>query len=307
AGAAVGFGAAYPLTAVALRSFAPLGAAAIQSSIALVIVLALAATRVLPRPGAGARSRDGLVRLLVLGLLGGVGFITGMNVAVHLAGPAITGFVASLYAVFAALFAVPLLGERLRPATVAAFGLALVGTLLLAGFEPLDTNVAGIAFGLFAAVAFGLYLVLSRRWIASTGLDGTSITMANLIGRGPFLLVVQLLLDPAGLRPDPLLPESAVALVGLVLLPSLMSQLLIVASVKRVPARRTSASLLITPLTSAAISVAFLGDHLTPIEAAGAFLVVLGIAGASGAVGPAVGRLLGRRPDAPAPADRLTR
>jgi probable blue pigment (indigoidine) exporter len=246
-----------------------------------------------------------MARLAVLGLLGGVGFITGMNVAVHLAGPAITGFVASLYAVFAALFAVPLLGERLRPATVGAFGLALLGTLLLAGFEPLDTNVAGIAFGLLAAVSFGLYLVLSRRWIASAGLDGTSITMANLIGRGPVLFAVQLLIDPAGLFPDPASPEALLAILGLVLLPSLMSQLLIVASVRRVPARRTSASLLITPLTSAAISVVFLGDHLTPIEGVGAALVVAGIAGASGAMGMAADRMRQWRAGTPASGDGL--
>ena len=64
----------------------------------------------LPGPSAAARTSHGLRRLALLGLLGGVIFIIGMNVAVSLTGPTIAGFVATLYAVFAALFAVPRAG-----------------------------------------------------------------------------------------------------------------------------------------------------------------------------------------------------
>ena len=62
----------------------------------------------------------------------------------------------------------------------------------------------------------------------------------------------------------------------------LIAQILIVASVARVPARRTSASLLLTPLCSAIGAYVLLGDRLTPIELVGAALLLLGIAGASG-------------------------
>ena len=283
----MGFGLSYPMTAVALRSWAPLGAAAVQSTLALALITLLALLRVLPRPSLHAWTRPGLVRLSVLCLLGGVGFIAGMNIAVGLVGPTITGFVATLYAVFAALLAVPLLGERLRAGTLASFVLALVGTLMLAGFQPAAESVVGILFGLMAAVCFGSYIVLSRRWAASARLDGTSITMANLFGRGPILGVVQLLIDPAGLFPGYIEPASLVAMAGLVLLPSMMSQLLLIASVRRVPARRTSAALLLVPLTSALVSLTILGERPTPMEGIGGVLVLIGIAGASGAVGAA--------------------
>jgi drug/metabolite transporter (DMT)-like permease len=272
--------------------------AALQGTFALILVALLAWARILPRPSMAAVSRYGLLRLGVLLLLGGVGFIACMNIAVKLAGPTITGFVATLYAVFAALLAVPVLHERLRPATIGSFVLALLGTLLLAGFQPLDADATGIAFGLGAAVCFGLYMVLSRRWTATANLDGTSITMANLVGRGPVLLVVQLLIDPTGLFPGTVEPASLVALAGLVLLPSLMSQVLLIASVKRVPARRTSASLLLTPLTAAAVSAVFLHERPTPIELVGGLLVVVGIAGASGAFGALAHRLRGPRTEA---------
>ncbi len=286
------------MTAVALRTWSPLGVAAIQGTLALGLIAILAWARVLPRPSAHALTRPGLRRLAVLCLLGGVGFISCMNLAVQLAGPTITGFVATLYAVFAALLAVPILGERLRAGTIAAFTLALAGTLLLAGFQPLDADVMGILFGLGAAVSFGLYLVLSRRWTTAAGLDGTAITMANLVGRGPVLLLAQLAIDPAGVFPGDVPPASAVAMVGLVLLPSLLSQLLLMASVRRVPARRSAASLLLTPLTGAAVSMAILGEQATPLEMVGGLLVILGIAGASGALGGIATRLRSAAPAA---------
>jgi probable blue pigment (indigoidine) exporter len=301
AGAAVGFGVSYPMTAVALRSWAPLGAAAVQGTLALGLIAVLAVIGVLPRPVAASWSRRGLVRLAVLGLLGGVVFIAGMNAAVALAGPTIAGFVATLYAVIAALLAVPILGERLRAGTVVSFLVAMLGTLLLAGFQPLEGSVLGIAFGLVAALGFGLYLVLARRWTVTAGLDGTSITMANMIGRGPVMLAAQLAIDPAGVFPGQVQAASAVAMVGLVLLPSMLSQLLIIASVKRVAARRTGSLLLLTPLTSAAVSALILGERATPQELLGGALVVAGIAGASGAIGAVSQRLL------PGPADRRTR
>lgn len=281
----MGFGVSYPLTAVALRSWAPLGVAALQGTGALVLVALLAITGVLPRPSEAAFTRRGLTRLAVLGLTGGFVFIAAMNAAVALAGPTIAGFVATLYAVFAALLAVPILGERLRAGTIASFAVALVGTLLLAGFQPADAPVTGVAFGLVAAVAFGLYLVLSRRWTATAGLDGTSITMANMVFRGPLVLAIGLILTPAGVLPDEIQVASVLAMVGLIVIPSLLSQLLIIASVKRVPARRTSSLLLLTPLTSAIVSAVALGERPAPMELLGGVLVILGIAGASGAIG----------------------
>ncbi|MFL5674664.1 MAG: EamA family transporter, partial [Chloroflexota bacterium] len=98
--AAIIYGAAYPATAVALRSFSPLAVAGLSCTLALVVVTALAAANVLPRPSFRRMSAPRLVRLTVLSLLGGIVFIAGINAAVAIAGPTITGFVAPLYAIF---------------------------------------------------------------------------------------------------------------------------------------------------------------------------------------------------------------
>ena len=114
--AAIVFGAAYPVTAVALRSFQPLALAALTGTLALAVIAPLAVVGPLSRPRDWVLTRRQAGQLAVLGLLGGVAFAAAMNVAVGLAGPTITSFVATLYAVLATLFAVPLLSERIRRA-----------------------------------------------------------------------------------------------------------------------------------------------------------------------------------------------
>ena len=284
AAAAIVFGAAYPATAVALRSFSPLAVAGLSCTLALAVVVGLALAGVLPRPTVGGLTRPRLVRLIVLALLGGVLFIVGVNIAVAICGPTITGFVAPLYAVFGTLFAIPLLGERIRPTTVVAFGLAFAGTALLAGAVPSGAPAGGVLLAFVSAAMFGLYVVLARRWGVRYRLDGTLVTIANLIGRGPILLVVAFVLDPGGVVPADPDPVAIIALLTIVFGSSTSGNLLLMASVRRVPAGRTTAALLLTPVASAVIAAVVLGDRLSPSGLLGAGLILGGIATASGLV-----------------------
>jgi DME family drug/metabolite transporter len=284
AGAAFVYGAAYPATAVALRSFSPLAIAGWACTLALVLVVVLAAGGLIERPATDDLTRARLVRLTVLAVLGGAGFIAAVNVAVALSGPTITGFVAPLYAVLATLFAVPILGEPVRAVTVAAFLLALGGTVLLAGTAPLGAPLAGIGMAFAGAAMFGLYLVLARRWSGPYRLDGTLVTLANLLARGPGLLAVAVAVEPRPLLPASLDPAAILALLSIVIGASSTGSLLVMASVRRVPAGRTSAALLLTPVSSALIAAVVLGERLPPSGLLGAALILVGIAGASGVV-----------------------
>ncbi|MDO8485284.1 MAG: DMT family transporter [Candidatus Limnocylindrales bacterium] len=281
-GAAVIYGAAYPATAIALRSFTPLGIAGLACTIALGLVLGLARLGALPQPSLAGMTGPRLGRLAVLACLGGLGFIVGVNVAVALAGPTITGFVATLYAVLATLFAVPVLGERISRVTIGAFAAALIGTVLLAGVEPTGQPAAGVAMAFASAAMFGLYLVLARRWTVPYRLDGTLVTIGNLIGRGPALLVAALVLEGGRLVPAHPDPGALIALASIVVGSSTTGNLLLMASVRRVAAGRTSAALLLTPIASALIAALVFTERLAPIQLAGGALILLGIAGASG-------------------------
>jgi drug/metabolite transporter (DMT)-like permease len=281
--AAVIYGAAYPATAVAIRSFSPLAVAGLSCTLALIVVVGLAAAGMLPSPSIGSMTWPRLTRLVALALLGGILFIAGVNIAVAIAGPTITGFVAPLYAVFGTLFAVPLLGERIHPATIAAFILAFAGTALLAGAVPTGAPAGGVLLALVAAAMFGLYVVLARRWGAPYHLDGTLVTIANLVGRGPILLVVAFLIDPGGVVPATIDPGAVVALLTIALGSSASGNLLLMASLRRIPAARASAALLLTPVSSAVIAAVVLDDRLTTTGLAGAALILAGMALASGA------------------------
>jgi probable blue pigment (indigoidine) exporter len=284
AGAAILYGAAYPATAIALASFSPLSIAGIACTIALPLVIAAAAGGALPRPTVDGLDGPRLLRLAILSSLGGALFIAATNIAVGLSGSTVTGFVAPLYAVAAAVLAIPILGERLRPSAMGAFLLAIVGTALLAGDLPSADALAGVGMAVVAAVLFGLYMVLARRWQVRYRLDGTLITIANLISRGPILLLVEAIRSPGPLLPPEPGIAALVAIATLAVGSSSSANLLLMASVKRVPAGRTSAALLLTPISSAILSVLLLDDHLAPIQFAGAGLVLVGIAIASGLV-----------------------
>jgi probable blue pigment (indigoidine) exporter len=283
AGAAVLYGAAYPATAIALQSFSPLAIAGLACVIALPIVIGLAAAGLLPRPGLASLTGPGLLRLVVLAALGGLLFIAAANFAVALSGPTVTGFVAPLYAVAAAVLAVPVLGEQLRARTIGAFAIALLGTALIADVGPDALALRGIALAGLAALCFGLYIVLARRWSEPYGLDGTLVTIANLIGRGPVLLLIAVVAGPGQIIPPAPEPAAVVALLSIAVGASSTANLLLLASVRRVPAARTSAALLLVPVSSAVLGAVLLDDRLTPVQLVGAGLIVVGIALASGA------------------------
>jgi drug/metabolite transporter (DMT)-like permease len=223
----------------------------------------------------------GGLRLLVLASLGGPAFIVAMNVAVSLAGATITAFVAGLYAVLAAALAIPLLRERVEPSTLAALALALAGTAMLAELQPGSGNAAGVGVGLVAALLFGLFLVLSRKWSGAHGLPGPTIAAGTLGLTG---LVAGLLLPTLG-QPALAHPPRVDALTGVVWLavgPGALAAILVVTGMRRIPARRASAFLLLNPPTAALGAWLLLGERLSSVQLVGGLLVLVAIAGASG-------------------------
>lgn len=280
AGAAMLYGSSYVATAIALRTFTPLGVAAWRGVLGTLALLAILA---LP-PFAGARSSvlrgTAIGRLAALGLLGGAVFMLAMNAAVALVGATITAFGAGLYAVIAALLAIPILGERIDLRTFAALLVALLGTLLLSGLAPSPTTVAGIAIALLAAAAFGLFLVLSRRWSGRHRLAGPMVGLATQLTSAVVAFVgaaalAQPLLD------GPIRPDAALAMAWLAIGPSAVASVLVVEGMARLEARHASAFLLLNPPTAAVLSLALLGQGLSAVQALGAIAILCAIGLAS--------------------------
>ena len=107
---------------------------------------------------------------------------------------------------------------------------------------------------------------------------------------------IEWLRAPGTLIPADPDPAAVVALLTIAFGASSTANLLLMASVRRVPAGRTSAALLLTPISSAIIAAVVLGERLTPVELFGAALILAGIAGAAGMFDRLAGTRRGRPP-----------
>lgn len=284
AGTALLYGSSYVATAIALRGFSALAAAAARGLVAFtaLAILLLAASGPAFRPR--RLPRASLLRLALLGLLSGPVFIVTMNLAVSLAGAGITAFVAGMYAILAALLAIPLLDERLEPATVAAFCVALVGAALLGEVELGGSRLVGVGVAFLAAVVFGLFLVLSRRWSDRYDLPGPTI---GAVAMGSTALVAGALAwllggESAVVGPIGSHLDAIAAVVWLGLGPGALAVVLVILAMRRLPARRVSAFLLLNPPTAAIGSWLLLGEQLSALQLLGAALILVAMAAASG-------------------------
>jgi drug/metabolite transporter (DMT)-like permease len=208
-------------------------------------------------------------------------FLVAMNVAIALAGPTVAAFVSGLYAILAALFAPFLLGERLGARAVGGFVIALVGTALLAELRGDPRTLAGVGVGFIAAIAFGLYLVLSRRWARSDGVTGAPVALTTSLVTCAVLFPIASATEPSAILPANPDLVAVVAVLWMGLGVSVVSQLLLLDSVKRIPARASSAFLLLNPLSAAIGAFLLLGDQLTAVQLLGAGLVLAGMAAAT--------------------------
>jgi len=279
--AAVLFGSAYVATAIALRSFTPLTIAAWRGLLGTMILAALLALPAMRSIRPQTPDAAGRARLLVLGLVGGAVFVVAMNAAVAAAGATVTAFVAGLYAVIAALLAIPLLGERLERPMLVALLAALIGTFLLSDLELRGESLEGIGIALLAAMAYGLFLVLSRRWGVRYGLVGSVVGIATLsVSSVVAFAAVVILHEPVW--PLVVRPDAALALVWLAIGPGAAAAVLIVAGMRHLEARRASVFLLLNPPTAALVSFLLLGERLSVVQAIGAVSVLLATAAAGG-------------------------
>jgi drug/metabolite transporter (DMT)-like permease len=273
-----------------LKSFTPLSGAfwrAVLGWVALVAFMALTALRrrpdgvgaadPLPRPSPVAR----LWRSAVIGSLGGPIFLAGLNLSVAGMGATITSFVLGISVVLAAVLATVILGERLTPLHVAGFFLALAGTFLLAKLRGAG-SLSAIAPGAIAATSYAFFLVLGRRWSRPYGLAPESLTLSaislTVVGLLVWLVATRSEITPAHLTADALLALMWLALVLVV------GQTLLVTSLRRLPGRHSSAFLLLNPVTAAVLGATILGESLDRLQILGAFLVLAGMAFATGLV-----------------------
>lgn len=313
--AAALFGSSYVATAFQLRGFTPLGAATWRMGLAALVLLAVAGVQARGRartregaargdpaaPAAAAPARAApayplagrVARLVAIGVLGGLVFIVGMNQAVSLVGATVTAFVAGLYAITAAVFAAPILAERLRVRVVAGFVVALVGTVLLAELAPSPDALGGLLWGGLAALSFGLYLVLVRRWSKAIAVGPVGIAIATTATSAVGLGVALAVAAPDQLAPFRVTPVVAAATAWLVFVAA-AGPLFTTVALRRIEAALASSMLLLNPITATILAAVLLGELPSPPQLLGGSLVLVGMAAATDLVGAVRRRRAGR-------------
>jgi len=284
--AAMLYGSAYVGIAFVLHSFTPLAGAVYRSLLAaaaLAVVLAVQRARrptIVDPPSAGPPRAQRLLRVGVIGLFGGAIFLVAMNLAVAHVGATIAAFVAGLYSVIAAVLAPFVLHERLKLRALVGFIVALIGTALLAELDPARTDLVGISWGLVAAVAFALFLVLSRRWSVPYRITPIENTFGAMVLASVVLIPLALIAEPASLFPQTVAVDALIALAWISFVAAAGIGL-IAASVRYMPAAESAAFLLLNPITATILAALLLNERPTPVQIVGGLLVLAGMAAAS--------------------------
>lgn len=177
--------------------------------------------------------------------------------------------------VWAALFAWPLLGERLGQNTgtslvLTAVGVALVVRVFDARFFSL--NLEGVLWGLGAGVTYGLYGIFSRRALRRYS-PWTTLTYAFAAGV-PFLLVTQSVerIESAFARPG-----AAAWLVILALVPTLGGYALYTFGLRSLESTVAAILVATEPVMAVLWAAVFLGERLSWPQLVGAGLVIAGV------------------------------
>ena len=241
--------AGYPVTLAVLRAL-PAG------------LLLLALTRCLP-------PRAWLGRTFLLGALNFAVFWSLLFVAAYRLPGGVAATLGSLQALMVIVMARGWLGTRIRPGAVAAAVAGVFGVALLllgpeAGLDPV-----GIAAGLGGAASMAAGTVLSRKW--QPPVSALSFTAWQLTAGGLLLVPVALLFEPA--LPE-LTPLNLAGLVWLGLIGAGLTYWLWFRGLSRLEPGAASMLGMMSPVTAAALGWLWLGQALTPLQMAGAVMVL---------------------------------
>lgn len=254
------WGSTYLVTTEALPPGHPVTLAMLRALPAGLLLLAL--TRCLP-------PREWLGRTFVLGGLNFAVFWVLLFVAAYRLPGGVAATLGALQAMMVIGMARGWLGTPVRGGAViaAGTGVAGVGLLLLGPDARLDP--LGIAAGLGAAASMAAGTVLSRKW--QPRVPALSFTAWQLSAGGMILVPLSLLLEP----PLPTLTALNIAgMMWLGLIGAAVTYWLWFRGVARLEPGAVSMLGMMSPLTAVVLGWFWLGQALTPVQMAGAVIVL---------------------------------
>jgi drug/metabolite transporter (DMT)-like permease len=216
----------------------------------------------------------------ILLLLGGLG-ITGYHLALNFGEVSVSAGTASLLIasapLFTALFAMPVLGERMRPIGWIGIAIGFGGVALIALGEGGGVRMeAGAGVIVLAAVCASAYNVLQKRFMARYGpLEFT--TYVIWAGTIPMLVFLPGLIRTVGAAPM----EATASALYLGVFPGAIAYVLWVAALARFPASALASFLYLNPVLAIAIAWVWLSEVPTALTILGGVVAIAGAALAS--------------------------
>jgi drug/metabolite transporter (DMT)-like permease len=256
-------------TKIAAAGLPPFTATALRFTLALpcfLVLLRLSGQR-LPRPGL----RD-LILLIVQGLAGTAGYTALLMAGLRTTSALDAGVILGTLPVVAAVVAVFVLGERPRPALLAAVALAATGMLVLQPAGAGAGSLAGNALVFGAVACEALFILLNKRVrieIAPLALS-TLMCAIGLAASLPFALAERV--SPAAATPAALLAIAYYAL-----LPTVGGFLLWYAGTARVGGTEAALFTALAPVATLVLAALLLHEPVSTRQLAGIAFVLAAV------------------------------
>lgn len=223
-----------------------------------------------------AAVRPQLGRTFVLGLLGMVIYQSLAYYAAYLTTATHMGIIGSLTPMMVLALSISLLGQRLTLGAVLGSLLSILGVVVVVSNGDLAAPLQGGAnwgdgLMLLAMLAYAIYVILLKRW-HMPGVPKMQLLYLQILASVVLLLPLYLSTPRVGLSMHNL-PLVGFAGIGA----SMVAPLLWMYAVARIGPSRASMFFNLTPLLTALIAAAVLGESLVIYHAVGGLLTVAGV------------------------------
>ncbi|MFT3691220.1 EamA family transporter [Paenirhodobacter sp.] len=252
------WGSTYIVTTAFLPDFQPLTVALLRALPAGLLLLLI--VRQLP-----ARAWWG--RIAILGALNFAIFWAMLFISAYRLPGGVAATIGAVQPLIVVFLSAALLGGGVRRVSVIAALLGLAGVALLVLTPQAALDPIGIAAGLAGAVSMAFGTVLTRKWQPPVSL--LTFTAWQLTAGGILLLPVALWAEPRIPSPANLLALGWLGLIGAALTCYLMFR-----GVTRIGPATVSLLGFLSPATAVLLGWVFLNQSLTPLQIAGAALVI---------------------------------
>jgi drug/metabolite transporter (DMT)-like permease len=208
---------------------------------------------------------------LTLGLFQTAGFLGLVTWAIVTAGAGKISVLAYSMPLWVAIFAWPILGERLRPPQMLAVALAMVGILCIFDIAHAGGSLFADSIAVLGGISWAIGVIVAKRLQQRERVDLLELTTWQMFFGGAALVVIAFLVPAHATQWT---AAYAGALAYNIVLATAVAYLLWLFVLDKLPAREASMGTLANPLIGILAAWLQLGERPTPLEGLGMLLVI---------------------------------